>query len=262
MGRNTGTNERIERAVKAFVHGICYCRSFTHPYLAKRVGRLWVARDGPRKNGKYRNEEWAAFGVSPTEVDRIVRKEAKGRFAICQMHPVGQPDEPMRQTYKELGYRLQTTEPLMVHSLKRIRRFEPPQGVKVQRVMEQALADRLAKAARARQILPEHFKNEEVRQYVAMEQDKIIGWVRSVVAGDSRWCSNMHVLPAYRRRGIARAMMSQMLRDDSDNGAKANVLTASHVGAKLYPVVGYEHLATLYVYKLRRGRGNPAPTGS
>jgi GNAT superfamily N-acetyltransferase len=101
--------------------------------------------------------------------------------------------------------------------------------------------------------LPEHFENEAVRQYVAMDGQRIIGWVRSVEAGGSRWCSNMHVVPAYRRRGIARAMMARMLKDDRQAGAEANVLTASHVGAKLYPVVGYEHLATLYVYKLRRG---------
>jgi ribosomal protein S18 acetylase RimI-like enzyme len=158
----------------------------------------------------------------------------------------------MREAYKALGYRLQTTEPLMVHSLGRIPKFSAPKGVEIERVMDQGLADRLAKSARRRQILPEHFENEAVRQYVALAERKIVGWVRSVEAGESRWCSNMHVLPAYRRRGIARAMMARMLRDDCAAGAEANVLSASHVGAMLYPVVGYEHLATLYVYKLRR----------
>jgi len=43
-----------------------------------------------------------------------------------------------------------------------------------------------------------------------------------------------------------------MLREDRSAGAAANVLTSSHVGAMLYPLLGYEHLATLYVYKLRR----------
>jgi len=247
-----GDTSKIERAVEGFIRGLCSCRSFTHAFLAERVGPLWVARDGPRKSGNYRNEEWAAFGVMPAEVDRIVRRESRGRFAICEMHPVGESDEKMREGYKSLGYRLQTTEPLMVHSLKRIPRFEAPKGVGIERVMSQELADRLAKPARARQILPQHFANEAVRQYVALSGEKIVGWVRSVEAGDSRWCSNMHVLPAYRRRGIARAMMARMLRDDRDAGAEANVLTASHVGAKLYPIVGYEHLATLYVYKSRR----------
>ncbi len=46
--------------------------------------------------------------------------------------------------------------------------------------------------------------------------------------------------------------LSRMLRDDRKAGAKSNVLTSSHVGAMLYPALGYQHLATLYVYKLRR----------
>jgi GNAT superfamily N-acetyltransferase len=247
-----GNTSKIERAVEGFIRGLCSCRSFTHPFLAEHVAGLWVARDGPRRSGNHRNEEWAAFLVRPAEVDQIVRKETKGRFAICQMHPVGEPDAEMRQAYKALNYRLQTTEPLMVHGLERIPKFSPPKGIQIERVMDQELADRLAKATRARQILPEHFANEVVRQYVALADEKIVGWVRSVEAAKSRWCSNMHVLPAYRRRGIARAMMARMLRDDREAGAEANVLCASHVGAKLYPVVGYEQLATLYVYKLRR----------
>jgi GNAT superfamily N-acetyltransferase len=251
-GLQLGDASKIRRAVEGFIHGLCSCRSFTHPFLPERVGRLWVARDGPRKSGNYRNEEWATFGVSPAEVDRIVQQNAKGRFAVCAIHPEGEPDDTMREEYKSLGYRLQTTEPLMAHSLKKIPRFDSPKGVQIQRVMSQELADRLAKATRARQILPEHFTTEAVRQYLALADDKIVGWVRSVSAGESRWCSNMHVLPAFRRRGIARAMLSRMLRQDRAAGAKANILTSSHVGALLYPLLGYEHLATLYVYKLRR----------
>ena len=253
MAGSTGTNKAIELAVEAFIRGVCFCRSFTHPYLARRVGPLWMARDASRENGRYRSEEWVAFGVEPNVVDKIVRREARGRFAICEIHSVGKTDEAMRAEYKSLGYRLQTTEPLMMHNLQRIPRFAAPQGISIERVLKQDLADRLAKLARARQILPHHFEDEEVRQYVALTGQKIVGWVRSVEAGESRWCSNMHVLPAYRRRGIARAMLSQMLWDDRGAGYKANVLTASHTGALLYPLLRYEHLATLYVYKLRRG---------
>ncbi len=248
-----GKSGDIEAAIGGFLGGLSFLRSFTHPFLAERVGRLWVARDGPRKSGNYRNEEWVAYGVEPEEVDRVVRREAKGRFAICEIHPVDRPDEEMREKYKSLGYRLVTTEPLMKHRLKKIPRFDAPAGVTIERVRTQEVAERLAKLAHARQILPEHLGDDgALRQYVAVVDGKIVGWVRSVEAGDSRWCSNMHVRPAYRRRGIARAMLSRMLRDDRAGGAESAVLTASHVGAKLYPLVGYEQLATLYVYKAGR----------
>jgi ribosomal protein S18 acetylase RimI-like enzyme len=249
---DSSNHSKIEQAIEAFILGLCSCRSFTHPFVPQRVGPLWVARDGPRKSGNCRNEEWAAFGVNPMEADRIIRNAARGRFAICQIHPTGESDELMRKEYKELAYGLQTTEPLMAHNLKRIPTFAPPANIKIERVTTQPLADRLAKVTRSRQILPEHFENQKVRQYIALAGDKIVGWVRSVSAGDSRWCSNMHVLPAFRRRGIARAMLSQMLRDDRQASAKGNVLTSSHVGALLYPLLGYEQLATLYVYKLSR----------
>jgi GNAT superfamily N-acetyltransferase len=252
MAQGTGINSAtIERAIEGFVYGLCSVRSLTHPYLPERVGRLWVARDAPRKRGDYRNEEWVAFGVAPAQVDQIVRGAARSRFAICEIHPVGHPDEEIRRKYKALGYRLLVTEPLMMHSLKRIPKFKPPAKVKIERVLTQELAGRVNEAARRRQILPQHLKDDRaLRQYAAIADGKIVGWVRSVEAGDGRWCSNMNVLPAYRRRGIARAMLSKMLTDDRKHGATAAVLTASHTGALLYPLVGYERLATLYVFKL------------
>lgn len=73
-------------------------------------------------------------------------------------------------------------------------------------------------------------------------------WVRSIGVGDATWCSNIYVKPEFRRRGIARALLSQMLHDDRSAGAQQAVLLASHTGAKLYPVVGYEQIGTLLVY--------------
>ena len=87
-----------------------------------------------------------------------------------------------------------------------------------------------------------------MRTYVAMVDHEIVGWVGSVVVGDATWCSNMLVLPAFRRRGIARAMLCRMLRDDRAAGAKTAVLLATHTGAKLYPVVGYKQIGTLHVF--------------
>jgi hypothetical protein len=43
-----------------------------------------------------------------------------------------------------------------------------------------------------------------------------------------------------------------MLRDDRDAGATVNVLLSSHTGALLYPVVGYERIATLLFFTPRK----------
>ena len=43
----------LQHAIEVFARGFCFTRSFTHPYLAERLGKVWVVRDGPRKG-------WAA----------------------------------------------------------------------------------------------------------------------------------------------------------------------------------------------------------
>lgn len=246
----------IDRAVEVFVRGFSFTRSFTHPYVPERVGPLWVVRDAPRRTiADYRNEEWIARGVPPADVDRLARKHRYGRYAICAIVPTGEPDAPVRAAYKELGYRLKTTEPLMAHALRRVPRFDPPAGVAIERVRTQALADRLAKAARSRQVLPEHLAaagandgGAPLRQYVALAGGEIVGWVRSIDTAGGTWCSNMHVVPTFRRRGVGRAMLCRLLRDDRAAGSTGAVLTASHAGALLYPLVGYEQTGMLLAY--------------
>ena len=244
--------EMLQHAIEVFARGFCFTRSFTHPYLAERVGKIWVVHDAPRKRGNYRREEWIAHGVPPEEIDETTRKHTRGRFAVCAIYDADESDQPLREGFKALNYRLGGTEPMMVHELKRIPRFDNP--VEIVRVTTAALAERVNKAARARQILPEHLaKDSPLRQYAALADDKPVGWVRSIDVEKATWCADMYVVPEFRRRGIARAMMARMLRDDRANGSKLAVLTASHAGAKLYPIVGYKQIGMLMLYTPKKG---------
>ena len=237
----------LQHAIEVFARGFCFTRSFTHPYLAERVGEIWVVRDAPRKRGDYRREEWIAHGVTPELIDETARKHTRGRYAVCAIYSTDEPDQPLRAGFKALNYRLGGTEPIMVHELRRIPRFDNP--VEIARVTTGDLAEQVNKAARFRQVLPEHLgKDSPLRQYAALVEDKPVGWVRSIDVEGATWCADMYVVPEFRRRGIARAMMAQMLRDDRAHGSKLAVLTASHTGAKLYPLVGYKQIGTLMLY--------------
>lgn len=241
----------VPAAVETFTRGFTFTRSFTHPYVVERVGGQWVMRDAPRRTGRYRTEEWVALTEEPTAVDAVVREHARSRFALCVVRGIDEPAGPLREAYKALGYRLRTTEPLMMHRLRRIPKITSP--ATIQRVTTPAMADRLTKAAGARQVRPEDLQpGSRLRQYVATIDGDIVGWVRSIACGDATWCSNMFVRPAHRRRGIGKALLARMLRDDRAGGATQAVLLASHTGAKLYPTVGYEQIGELLLYAPRK----------
>ena len=216
------------------------------PIWQKRLGKLGGTRCST-KTREYRREEWIAYGVTSEEIDETARKHTRGQFAVCAIYGVNESDQLLREGFKALNYRLGGTEPIMVHELKRIPRFDS--SVEILRVTTADLAERVNKAARSRQVLPEHLaKDSPLRQYVALVDDKPVGWVRSIDVEQATWCSDMYVMPEFHRRGIARAMMAQMLRDDRAHGSKLAVLTASRAGAKLYPIVGYKQIGTLMLY--------------
>lgn len=256
--------DEIDHATEVFVRGFSAVRSATHPYECFRLGKLWVTRDAPRKNPRnYRKEEWIAYGVEPQAVNVAARKgsastlpalvpaPARRRFFICAIRGMDEPDEPLRAAYKELGYRLLSTEPLFVHRLKRIPRLISPANI--ERVTTVDLAVRYGRASRTRPIPADQLSDDApLRQYVALDGEKIVGAVRSVDAGDSTWCSNMYVWPSHRRRGIGSALLARMLKDDRAGGFKKSVLLSSHTGALVYPRVGYEQIGLLYIFAPRR----------
>ncbi|MDE2888952.1 MAG: GNAT family N-acetyltransferase [Gemmatimonadota bacterium] len=240
-------NVLMQRALEVFSRGYSFTRSFTHPYTASREGAIWVVRDAPRKRGTYRREEWIAHGVGAEEIHRVALENTRGQFGICAICAEGESDAGMRADFKALNYRLNSTEPVMVHRLRRIPRLTDP--LPIERILTAEMADRLNKTTRTRQILPEHlFSDAPLRQYVALENDEPVGWVQSIEVDASTWCSNMHVAPAARRRGIGRALMCRMLRDDRSHGSQLAVLTATHTGALLYSSIGYVQIGTLLFY--------------
>lgn len=244
--------DEIEHAIEVFVRGFCAGKSVTHPYEFVRVGKVWVMRDGERKNPKnYRKEEWVAFDVQPRIVDAAARRGTRGRFFVCAVRGMEEGDERLKEAYKELGYRLLATEPLFVQRLKRIPRAAGP--AIIERVTTPEMATRFGKATRTRPIRTEDLAEDApFRQYVALEDGELAGWVRSVDAGDATWCSNMYVRPVQRRRGIGQALLATMLRDDRARGATKSVLLSSHAGALLYPRVGYEQIGQLLIFAPRK----------
>lgn len=193
-------NSEIEAAIEVFVQGFSADRSRTFPYVASRVGPLWLMRDAERKNPRdYRGEEWVVHDVAAQEADAIVRQHARPGFAISVMIAHEDPDGPIRTAYKALGYRLLRTEGFFVHRLRRIP--SPPAVASIERVQTAERAAQLGKIIR-RQPIPDDLLGDSApfRQYVAVDGADIVGRVRSLHAVGATWCSSMYVEPSHRRR--------------------------------------------------------------
>src|SRR5438067_3197046 len=140
----------FEQAIEVFVHGFALVKSSTHPYVAERVENVWMLRDAPRRRGDYRKEEYVAFGLPAAEVDRIARKNTRGRFFVCIMRRLDEPDQQIRSEMRSLGYRLLSTEPFFIHRLAHIEPIDSP--FPIERVLNETQASVLAHATRARRI--------------------------------------------------------------------------------------------------------------
>ena len=244
----------FERAIEVFVQGFCFAHSLTHPAKVERVEDLWVVRDAPRRRpGDCRVEHWITFDADPADVVRRVRQHAGVRYSISAFRRISQPAEPWRTAYKQLGYRLVATEPLFVHRLKRIPRCEC--DAQIVAVTTRELDDQYARDWRHRP-LPDALLSTDApcRQYLAREGSDIVGAVHRTDFGAAHWVSHMLVLRLHRRRGIGKALLCRLLRDARERGSDLSVLLSSHTGAKLYPVVGYEQIGELMLFKPRGPR--------
>jgi predicted N-acetyltransferase YhbS len=249
----------IERGLQTFLHGFSTTRSMTHPYPVRQLRpSIWVLADTPRTRGSTRNSEVIVYGANPEETLETIQRESIGRHALCVLLEAPESAEAARDRYKEHGYRLVGSEALFVLPIDR--RIDCATFA-VRRVIRKAEAETIGKAARGRQLLPEHLNEADapIRLYGAFDNDTPIGWVSSVRAGSGcNWVANLFVHPDYRRRGIGKSLMSAMLNEDAAFGAEYSALLASKTGALLYPQVGYEQHGVLLIFMPRRDAGSSA----
>lgn len=248
---------QLGRAIDVFARGFAAARSRTFPHVAERSGPLWVLHDEPRKNPKdqRRWEIVALAHTPPAQVMRRVRALRPQRFALCVVHDGEGRRSDVEAAYKSLGFRYMIHEPLFVRALPPAPRATVPEGVIVQRVRDAATAQRVAKTARTGQIRLEDVDDDAAarRLFAALDGRNVVGWVSSIrTHKTAAWVCNLHVVDSHRRRGIGRALMSLLLRDDVARGIRHSVLSASHAGTGLYRKLKYRQVGTLQVFVPRR----------
>lgn len=62
--------------------------------------------------------------------------------------------------------------------------------------------------------------------------------------------SSMYTDPDYRRKGIAKELLSRVVKEAKDYGCGTGQITASDMGVKLYTDFGFEHNGNFMHYEL------------
>lgn len=210
--------------------------------------------DAPDAKPPTRTPEFVVYGAEPPAVMGAIAAQQKTRYFLCVLID---DDTDLPRTvavYKAYGHRFLGKEPLFVLDTSQMIPFET---IPVRRIVTAEEAAAVGKAARSRQLLPEHLGEGDrlCRLYAAFEGDLPIGWVRSVrTHPDGAWVAGMFVDAAYRRRGIGRSLLSGMLADDARFGIRWSVLLASATGALLYPHLGYRRQGLLLLFTPAKSR--------
>ena len=105
-----------------------------------------------------------------------------------------------------------------------------------------------------------HMADGTFVSWLALDGDEIIGTSgMSFVekppyfgcpSGKMGLLSSMFTNPAYRRKGIARELLSRVIADARDYGCGTIQITASYMGVKLYTDFGFIHNKNFMQYKL------------
>ncbi len=98
---------------------------------------------------------------------------------------------------------------------------------------------------------------------VVVLEDKVpVGLALFALRGVRGWISGVGILPAWRRRGLARRMIQHLQEMSHRLGLSSltlEVLSQNQAGLQLYRGLGFEHRRDLLVLILERGRLAPQP---
>ena len=227
--------------------------SISAPSEVARHGPLWIMRDVHPKPGKARTEEIFAWGASPAETMRAVKDYAPPHKYLLSY--LAKPDEDidaLRDEYKSFGFRAMSSEALRVCPLSDHK--PAPSAWAIYRVADIAemkrvtteVLGRARRKLRARDLTDAH---PVMRMYYAEVDGRAVAVARSLMPRPGvSWLHGVRTIESFRRRGIATALINQVLADDAALGSKHSALLASPAGANLYPLLGYHMHAILQLY--------------
>ena len=184
------------------------------------VGPLQCIRNHPNWQDV---DGFYALNVTPAEAVAAVQSygpNAKHMITVFASSP-----DSLKEAYLELGYRLLPwAQPFMVKPLSESFGFDELDSVKVRQT--QAMRD----------------------YWIKKDGQPVCRAASIMTSAKAIYVSGMETLPAYRRRGLASAVLRHIHHDALAGGAEQSVLCSSPMGLPLYQARGYDVMAYMQAF--------------
>ncbi|MBC8076188.1 MAG: GNAT family N-acetyltransferase [Chloroflexales bacterium] len=235
-----------DTAWNVFLCGILDTAHARANFVQRRAGPLLAARfTKPRAGTLVAFDEYFVNGVTPAPLLAALADDAHLAAhyvtVLCDAAGVWNADALP-------GYRVSVSERLMARPLAALPLPEPTPSVHIVRTQDEATwlnehdPDNTAWIALLNLADP-----AVTHAYIAVD-GRPAARGASFRCGDALYMSAVHTSAAYRRRGLARALMLRLFAEGAAGGATWSVLTSSVAGEALYTGLGYTVLGTLLVF--------------
>jgi ribosomal protein S18 acetylase RimI-like enzyme len=236
---------RHAETITTFIDGFAYLQALLGPVKDETCENIRLLTFGRGRRETAFLYELFPFDMPPDSVIGLAREIASGEPHLISA--LGNDAPEQIAIYQAAGYEHWGFEALMARDLGLP--FPEPE-IDAPPVADQTTAERIVAAERAAGLRPHpinaaHVNNPAVFNRWVEVDGEPAAFGRLVVLDHRAYLSDVVTLPAYRRRGLAKALVLHVLRDAVEAGARICVLTSSEMGFDLYNRLGFEDLIPL-----------------
>lgn len=236
---------QVQQVITAFVQGWFIARGKGCSALQQQ-GNAWHVHYGVPMGG--RDHEIFIYDVPIPKAVRLAwhwSRNAPHYLGI--LHELG---DRIVAEVAAAGYALSVIETLMLRPALPLAPASLPEGMTLQQVTTIQQADWYNQLQKRTAIFPAELEDTRLRYYLVYQGMVPVARGRLVLLDEGIFClDGIHTLATHRRRGIARAMVTQMIMDAAAAGHVIGVLSSSDMGYTLYQQLGYQNILQLTIFE-------------
>jgi GNAT superfamily N-acetyltransferase len=239
------TSDNIPAIIEAFVEGWFVARSKGCSSW-ERIGQVWHVHYGVPMGGQ--DHEFFVYDTPIHEVIRLMQELSQRRgHWLAVFHQTG---DGVEAEVAAADYNETVRETLMWRAAAPVSATPLPTGMTIQRVTTLQQVEWYNRTQGRMAIYPVELEEARLRYYLVYQGPLPVARGRLVLLDRGVFClDGIHTLASYRRRGIGRAMVTQMMADAAAAGHPVGVLSSSEMGHPLYQQLGYQDILNLTLFE-------------